>query len=72
MLVDKEQEDVLIQILIIVVHLLIQEKELEGDVMWNNGLNHQNILIDMIRYLKINVNKHIVGNLMIFLVHINV
>jgi hypothetical protein len=70
--VDKVQLDAQIQDLIIVVHHLILDLELVEDVMFNNGQNLLNTLIDMIKSLKINVKKLIVGNLMTFQALINV
>ena len=70
--VELEQEDVLTLILIIVVLLWIQGKELVEDVMYRIGQNHHNTSTDMIRCSRINVSRHIVGNLMTCQVHINV
>jgi hypothetical protein len=65
-------EDVKIQDHIIVVHQLILDQVLVEDVMYKLGQNLVNFLIDMIVYLKVNVEMLIVGNLMIYRRLINV
>ena len=69
--VEQAQEDAQIQILIIVVLHLIQEKVLVEDVTLRNGQNHPNISIDTTRCLRTNARMHIVGNLMTYRVLTN-
>lgn len=50
---------------------MILGKESEDVVTSKTGLNHLNSLTDTIGYSRINAKKHTVGNLMIYLAHIN-
>lgn len=68
---DKVQEVVQIQDLIIVVLHWIHDLELVEDAMLSNGQSLQNILTDMIESSKTNVKKPTVGSLMISRVLIN-
>lgn len=62
MLVAKEQEDVLILVLIFVVLPSTQGQELEENVMFKLGQSLQNSSIVMTECSKTNVSRRIVGN----------
>jgi len=57
--------------LIIVAHLLTQDKELEENVMFRTGQSHHRISTDTIECSRTNVEMPTVGNSMIFQAHIN-